>query len=166
MESGEGAGGVGLADTTARRGDLVGNGECVTYVKAVTPGLENTQTSGWKAGEQVKGANLPTGTAIMTSTPGGGYPTGKSPRHGAVYLGQNANGIRVLDQWAERKDSKGKVTRGSHVVQERTIRFTGKGGVDDANSYFVIKTSLLRLKDLYWIERKREDFFESDHEIA
>lgn len=158
--------GVGLADTKAHLGELVGNGECVTYVKAVTPGLGNTQTSRWKAAEQVKGASLAAGTAIMTSTPGGGYPSGKSPKHGAIYLGQNTNGIKVLDQWAERKNPKGKVTRSSQVVHERTIRFTGKGGVDDANSYFVIKTSLLRPMYANWVVRRKEEFYEANYEIA
>ncbi len=130
---------IGLADTKAFLGNLVGIGQCVSYVKAVTPGLAGIQTSRWKAGLQVKGANLQPGTAIMTSQPGGGYPTGRSPKHAAIYLGQDEHGIRVLDQWAVKKDKNGKILREAQVVHERVIRFTGRGGVNDGDAYFVVK---------------------------
>lgn len=55
----------------------------------------------WKQGEKGRGnvAIIP-GTVIATFDPGGHYGNHKDGRsHAAVYLGQNAIGIQVLDQW-------------------------------------------------------------------
>ncbi|WBO60758.1 BPSL0067 family protein [Acidocella sp. MX-AZ03] len=80
-----------------------------------------------------KGANLPIGTIIATFDVNGRYGNhldGSS--HGAIYLGQNAHGILVLDQW------KGHST--TQPVHERLIRFKKGTGikVDDGDQYYVV----------------------------
>lgn len=118
---------------------LVGTGQCVAFVQAVTQaGLTKT----WKRGEQVKGATLAPGTAIATFDTSGKYANdtrGKS--HAAIYLGQNAAGIQVLDQWHHRrKMPDGTIVDAPHPVQERTIFFQKNvKEVDDGSNYYVIE---------------------------
>ncbi|MGZ5199693.1 MAG: BPSL0067 family protein [Telluria sp.] len=118
---------------------LVGNGQCVAFVQAATQaGLTRT----WKRGDQVKGATLAPGTAIATFDASGNYANdthGKS--HAAIYLGQNAAGIRVLDQWHHRfKNADGSIAVDPHPVQERTIFFQKNvKEVDDGGNYYVIE---------------------------
>jgi hypothetical protein len=89
------------------------------------------------------GATLAVGTAIATFDENGRYANdthGKS--HAAIYLGQTAAGIQVLDQWLHRrKRSDGTVKVETHVVQERTIYFQPRKvkDVDDGRKYYVIK---------------------------
>jgi hypothetical protein len=118
----------------------VGSGQCVAFVQAATQaGL----THRWRRGEQVMGAVLPVGTAIATFDDNGRYANdtqGKS--HAAIYLGQTASGIRVLDQWVHRqKQPDGTVQGNVHVVQERTIHFKKRKAkeVDDGTKYYVIE---------------------------
>jgi hypothetical protein len=106
-------------------GQVVGDGQCVTYVKAATMA---PQTSLWIEGQRVKGSNVAFGTAIATFQ-GGHYTnntTGQS--HAAIYISQDATGILVWDQWV------------GQPVHQRVIRFQG-GAVaprNDGDAFCVI----------------------------
>ncbi len=77
----------------------VGTGECVALVQAATGAPRSTE---WRPGAQVQGnTNIRPGTAIATFDSNGHY-TG----HTAIYLGQDANGIRVVGQWNIRENSR------------------------------------------------------------
>lgn len=111
-------------------GKSVGDGQCIAFVHAVTT---IPPPPFWRKGERVKEANLPIGTIIATFDVNGRYGNhldGSS--HGAIYLGQNAHGILVLDQW------KGHST--TQPVHERLIRFKKGTGikVDDGDQYYVV----------------------------
>jgi hypothetical protein len=61
--------------------------------------------------------------------------------HAAIYLGQDATGIRVLDQWVEKRVLQdGSVKLHVQPVHERVIRFqdTAKA-VNDGRNYYVIE---------------------------
>ncbi len=69
----------------------VGTGECVPLVQQATGAPRSTQ---WRPGEQVQGSTrISRGTAIATFDQNGHYIG-----HAAIYLGQNAQGIQVIDQ--------------------------------------------------------------------
>jgi hypothetical protein len=105
--------------------------ECVALVKkAANIPLKTTQ---WKAGQFVKDVNLPVGTAIATFV---GNPP-KYEGHAALYLGQNKEGIQVVDQWAARPARN--PPRAARPPQERTIRWNGTGLSDNGNSFRVIE---------------------------
>lgn len=108
---------------------LVGDGECVTLVKKAA-GI-TAPTKDWKKGKAVKGARLKMGTVIAT------FPGGKYSGHAALYLGQDARGIQVVDQWAERKKG-GKVVRPARPPHVRTIRWDGKGVSDNGTLFHVV----------------------------
>jgi hypothetical protein len=113
------------------RGQLVGNGQCVSFVHAVTL---IPPASLWHRGEAVKGSStIQPGTVIATFDPDGRYGNHTDGRsHAAVYLGQDAHGIRVLDQWNGH-------TR--QPVHERVLRFRhGQGTmVNDGDQFYVVR---------------------------
>ncbi len=93
-------------------GQSIGPGHCVDYVKAAA-GVPNT--AAWQPGPSVRGnAAIRPGTAIATFEPDGTYAS-RTGSHAAIYLGQDENGLWVLDQW-----------RGQ-PVHRRLIRFKGDG---------------------------------------
>jgi len=51
---------------------------------------------------------------------------GRYQGHAAIYMGQNAAGIQVWDQWV------------GHPVSQRTIRWGGSGLSNNGNSFYVI----------------------------
>jgi len=76
-----------------------GNTECVEFVRQAAGA---PQTASWRSGEHVLSAQpgaIARGTAIATFDEHGRYPSDGRGRHAAIYLGHDANGIRVLDQW-------------------------------------------------------------------
>jgi hypothetical protein len=76
-------------------GTSVGNGQCVAFARAAAA---LAPTSTWKKGVAVRGANINPGTAIATFSDDGVYENNTSGRsHAAIYLGQDATGIRVMD---------------------------------------------------------------------
>lgn len=76
--------------------DLVGSQQCVALVQHYT---KAPHTSAWKAGETVMGnMTVRKGTAIATFA-NGKYANGTHGNHAALYIGQNAGGIWVMDQW-------------------------------------------------------------------
>lgn len=82
-------------------GQSVGSGQCVALVQAADPGVGLTRT--WAQGAQVQGnTSLVPGTVIATFDGIGRYANATDgSSHAAIYLGQNAQGIQVLDQWAD-----------------------------------------------------------------
>ncbi len=109
--SSSGAGGVSLAsassDGTASvstnasqyLGQNVGTGQCVALVQAADPNVGLTKT--WTQGDAVQGnTSIQPGTAIATFDGSGHYANATDgSSHAAIYLGQNAQGIQVEDQW-------------------------------------------------------------------
>ena len=121
-------------------GASVRDGECVSLVKQATGAPLTTR---WIRGVRVKGAKLASGTAIATFGPNGRYAG-----HAALYLGQNAEGIRVVDQSGRRpavRNAKGKLIQAARSAQPPAIRIIkwasrgGHGEVDNGDLYFVVK---------------------------
>jgi hypothetical protein len=81
-------------------GRSTGSGQCVALVRATNPAIGSTGC--WVRGDAVRGnVNLQPGTAIATFAPSGHYANATDgSSHSAIYLGQTAQGIQVLDQWA------------------------------------------------------------------
>jgi hypothetical protein len=98
-------------------GHSTGTGQCVALVRATNPAIGST--GNWVRGDAVRGnVNLQPGTPIATFAPSGRYANATDgSSHSAIYLGQNAHGIQVLDQWA-----------GSPAAM-RTIPWSNPGGV-------------------------------------
>jgi hypothetical protein len=85
---------------------------------------------------------LSPGTVIATFTADGKYENDTNGRsHAAIYLGQDATGIRVLDQWVEKKVfPDGRVQRRAQPVHERLIRFQDSAkAVNDGRNYYVVE---------------------------
>ncbi len=87
-------------DLTDLLGRSVGSGQCVALVRAAQPAVGPTAT--WQAGASIQGnAALVPGTPIATFDGAGRYANATDgSSHAAVYLGQDARGMTVLDQWA------------------------------------------------------------------
>lgn len=108
---------------------LTAKTECVAFVQAVLPSVPST--GAWREGAKITegDATVLAGTAIATFVDGK-YPGPGKDKHAAIYLGQDATGIQVLDQWA----SQGKVLK-------RTIRWKVPAGTriqNDGTKYSVI----------------------------
>ena len=80
------------------------NQECASLTKALDPRLGAAST--WKKGDAVQGnGSLKPGTAIATFNFGNSYGPPNSPggasgvSHTGIYLGQDASGVQILDQW-------------------------------------------------------------------
>lgn len=81
----------------------MGDGECVALVKKAIPGLPRTVD--WKAGRFVKGDfSIPAGALIATLN-----ESGKSTGHAALYKGQDAEKLHVIDQWNVRDPKTGEI---------------------------------------------------------
>ncbi|XLZ68827.1 BPSL0067 family protein [Massilia sp. SR12] len=95
--------------------EKVGTFECVALVQHFA---NAPITSAWRKGDQVMGnKSLSPGTAIATFV-NGRYPNLPHGNHAAFYLGQDAGGIYVVDQW---RDMQNKPT-----ISKRFIRSKGK----------------------------------------
>lgn len=106
---------------------MVGNGQCVSLVKAWSGA---PPSSLWRQGEKVLGnRHISRGTVIATFV-NGVYPNWGHGNHAAIYLGETADGIRVIDQWSGRTQ---------HHPQERTIHLGGSSLSNDANAYSVVE---------------------------
>ena len=110
-------------------GRSVGSGQCVALLQTVDPSVGLTAT--WRAGGDVQGNTLlQPGTMIATFDSSGRYANATDgSSHAAIYLGQNAQGIQVLDQWSD------------HAASVRTIRWNNASGVAaDTGSQFRVIT--------------------------
>ncbi len=106
-----------------------GHTECVEFIKQT---LDAPITSMWKEGKKVTAGDmtLKPGTAIATFV-NGKYPqTGSTGMHAAIYMGQSALGIQVLDQW-----------QAQGMVKPRTIHWkaTRPGLSNDGSAFSVIE---------------------------
>lgn len=103
----------------AKAADLVGTPalgtrQCVALVKYYT---KAPAASLWKEGAEVRGnLNLAVGTGIATFV-NGKYPNLPHGNHAAFYIGQDATGIIVVDQWKSVKRPN---------IGRRTLLFRGK----------------------------------------
>jgi len=106
-------------------GKVVGNGQCVTYVKHVSGA---PASSLWEQGQAVRGAMLPMGTVIATFQDGRYQNAMDGRSHAAIYLSQDETGIWVYDQWF------------NQPVHKRLIRFRGGQGTanNDGDAYSVV----------------------------
>lgn len=78
--------------------EKVGSHQCVALIQQYA---KAPHTSAWKQGKAVKGNMAITkGTAIATFV-NGKYPNLGHGNHAAFYLGQDAGGIWVMDQWKD-----------------------------------------------------------------
>jgi hypothetical protein len=85
-------------DLTGFLGRAVGSGQCVALVRAAQPELGPSAT--WTAGAAVQGNTaIQPGTPIATFTSNRYANATDGSSHAAIYLGQDANGVQVLDQW-------------------------------------------------------------------
>lgn len=105
-------------------GQSVGSGECVALVQATSDvGL----TSTWTPGVQVQGnTNIAAGTVIATFGSDGTYTNTSGQSHAAIYLGQNSDGIQVLDQWSD------------SVAHYRTIKWTTENSYESGSQFYVV----------------------------
>jgi hypothetical protein len=113
-------------------GRVVGNGQCVAFVREVT-GLPATRF--WSEGGSVLEAEP--GTAIATFDPDGTYGNHTDGRsHAAILVEVTAKGLQVIDQWLGRKVP-------APGVHQRLIYFRGGQGLpcDDGDAYAVIEVS-------------------------
>lgn len=87
-------------------------------------------TGVWRQGDLVQGKiGIPIGSAIATFDKNKSHANKvDGTSHVAIYLGQTAVGIQVVDQWI------------GHPVSERTIYFrTAPRAVIDGNNYYVVE---------------------------
>jgi hypothetical protein len=110
-----------------------GHTECVEFIRQT---LNAPNTSVWREGMKIlkvavdQADLILPGTAIATFVDGS-YPShGSTGKHAAIYLGQNANGIQVMDQW-----------RSQNQVRRRTIYWHphSRGLSNDGNAFSVIE---------------------------
>ena len=115
----------------------VGTGECVPLVQAATTA---PLTVFWKRGAPVQGnTTLKPGTAIATFDANGRYGNHTNgASHAAIYLGQDARGIEVIDQWNIRQHHQ---IIGKHAPQKRVLRFQNPHAqpVDQGSQYYVVE---------------------------
>lgn len=107
-------------------GQSVGSGQCVALVQAADSDVGLTRT--WTQGAAVMGnSSLQPGTAIATFNGSGHYANATDgSSHAAIYLGQNAQGIQVMDQWA------------GHAASSRTIPWSNTSGSANTGSAFYV----------------------------
>jgi hypothetical protein len=99
-------------------GTVVDNGHCVKFVQAAAGA---PRTTDWRPGAWVRdNPDVVPGTAIATFEEDGTY-TSEPGNHAAIYVGQDATGLWVYDQW-----------RGQ-PVHKRLIRFEGGKGAKKGN---------------------------------
>jgi hypothetical protein len=122
-DGGIGAGSI-ATDYSHYNGQSVGSGQCVALAQATSDvGL----TSTWVPGEQVQGAtDIPVGTVIATFGEDGTYTNTPGQSHTAIYLGQNDQGIQVMDQWL------------NQPAHYRTIYWTGNNQYETGDRFYVV----------------------------
>jgi hypothetical protein len=93
-----------IARGYGKQKDVVGDGHCVTLVKAFSGA---PAASLWREGEKLDQTSimrLAPGTVIATFFDGR-YPSRPHGNHAAIFVGPVAGGIKVFDQWKERSPS-------------------------------------------------------------
>ena len=103
--------------------DLCGQG--ASYVRKVCPDLPATKY--WSKGLPVKGnKGIVAGTVIATFD-----TSNKFKGHAAIYVGQNAVGIQVCDQYVTPPSPK--------PVGPRTLRWGATGNANNGNNFYVVE---------------------------
>jgi hypothetical protein len=125
-----------LADYQQYVGSYYGaNEQCVSLTRDFDSALP--PSSLWQQGEQVEGAtDIAPGTPIATFNFNGAYGPPDSPggasgvSHTGIYLGQDASGVQILDQWS-----------GSGGASIHTIPWSSWGGstAEAGSHYYTIK---------------------------
>jgi hypothetical protein len=125
-----------MADYQQYVGSYYGaNEQCVSLTRDFDSALP--PSSLWQQGQQVEGAtDIAPGTAIATFNFDGAYGPSDSPggasgvSHTGIYLGQDASGVQILDQWS-----------GSGGASIHTIPWSSWGGntAEAGSHYYVIK---------------------------
>jgi hypothetical protein len=115
----------------------VGTGQCVALVERAA---NIPSTKFWRRGIKVRGATLAVGTIIATFDPDGRYGNHTDGRsHAAIYMGQTAEGINVIDQWVIVRNQ----VRIPHFASMRLIRWKGHRqnveAVDDGDDFYVVQ---------------------------
>jgi hypothetical protein len=114
-------------------GPDAGSKECVAAVKALT-GLTSTGTSLWRRGKKVKGNSILPGTAIATF-PLGSLGSFRYKGHAAIFVGYEAGGIKVYDQWGPSPGNQDGKRFGTRI-----IRYKCGGHVsNDGEALFIIE---------------------------
>lgn len=104
-------------------------GQCVALVQVIGGA---PRTADWKQGIRVKGNGdkIAAYTCIATFE-NGVYPNRKHGNHAAIYLSQDASGIKVYEQWV------------GHPISTRTIPFKANESLDNpsnnGNCFYVIE---------------------------
>ena len=134
--SGTGASAATLADYQQYVGSYYGaNEQCVSLTRDFDSSLP--PSSQWQQGELVEGAtDIAPGTPIATFNFNGAYGPPDSPggesgvSHTGIYLGQDASGVQILDQWS-----------GSGGASIHTIPWSSWGGntAEAGSHYYTIK---------------------------
>ena len=134
--SGTGASAATLADYQQYVGSYYGaNEQCVSLTRDFDSSLP--PSSQWQQGELVEGAtDIAPGTPIATFNFNGAYGPSDSPggesgvSHTGIYLGQDASGVQILDQWS-----------GSGGASIHTIPWSTWGGntAEAGSHYYTIK---------------------------
>jgi len=112
------------------QGQAVGTGQCVAFVEQASGA---PHTSLWQRGALAKAnPNIQSGAAIATFNSAGVYTNSTDgTSHAAIYIGQNAAGLQVWDQWT------------GQPVHQRTIRFHGGAPgvkpVNDGDAFYVVE---------------------------
>ena len=115
----------GFANTS----EAVGNGECVTLVKALTGApASSLWREGAKVTELLASGDLAEGTAIATFI-NGRYRNWPHGNHAAIFVRSVPGGIEVFDQWHR------------HAPELRTIKFgrPGSGVAQRPELYSVVE---------------------------
>jgi hypothetical protein len=105
---------------SAFAGRIVGDGECVAFVKQAA---HAPPSSTWSRGEPVLGNHQITpGTVIACGWDAHGtYPNHRHGNHAAIYDGQDGDTIWVWDQWhghvVERRAKKHNPSKPYHIVE-------------------------------------------------
>ena len=107
----------------------VGTGQCVALVQVADSSVGLTAT--WTQGSAVQGnTSLQPGTVIATFGANGTYTNSTDgSSHAAIYLGQNAQGIQVEDQWL------------GHPASIRTIAWnstTSSYAANNGSAFYVV----------------------------
>ena len=107
---------------------VVGTGQCVALAQATNPSIGQTAT--WVQGSPVEGnTSIAPGTVIATFDSSGRYANAlDGSSHTAIFLGKDANGIQVMDQWS------------NHAASYRTIRWSNPSGIaaDTGSKFYVV----------------------------
>ena len=116
------------SDPEKYKGRVVGTGQCVVFVEAASGA---PTTVHWKRGAKVRGIGGSEGVGDCDIRRCGEiYQQHGRDFAGAIYVGQDAFGLRVWDQWL------------GQPVHERTIHFHGGAAgvkaVNDGDAFFVV----------------------------